>query len=135
MQRVPVFSRIAADELRHVADIARTVDMKAGAVLFEASAPPALWLVLSGEARLDDPAGGAPLTAQAGDTIGSFSALSGGTIGRSARVEKEGIAMRIDRDDLFELLGEHPELMRQLFAGIFRVIAAERAPAPAAAQG
>ncbi len=135
VQRVPVFSRIAADELRHVADIARTVDMKAGAVLFEASAPPALWLVLSGEARLDDPAGGAPLTAQAGDTIGSFSALSGGTIGRSARVEKEGIAMRIDRDDLFELLGEHPELMRQLFAGIFRVIAAERAPAPAAAQG
>ncbi len=135
VQRVPVFSRIAAEELRHVAEIARTVEMRAGAVLFEASAPPALWLVLSGGVRLDDPAGGASLTAQAGDTIGSFSALAGGTIGRSARVEKEGIAMRIDRDDLFELLGEHPELMRQLFAGIFRVIADERALALAAAHG
>jgi CRP-like cAMP-binding protein len=127
VQRVPVFSRIAADELRHVAEITRTVEMTAGAVLFEASAPPALWLILSGEVALDDPAGGAPLTAHAGDTIGSFSALSGGTIGRSARVVKEGIAMRIDRDDLFDLLGEHPELMRQLFAGIFRSVAEDRA--------
>jgi CRP-like cAMP-binding protein len=127
VQRVPVFSRIAADQLRHVAEITRTVEMTAGAVLFEASAPPALWLILSGEITLEDPAGGAPLTAHAGDTIGSFSALSGGTIGRSARVIKEGIAMRIDRDDLFDLLGEHPELMRQLFAGIFRTVAEDRA--------
>ena len=127
VQRVPVFSRIAADELRHVAEITHTVEMTAGAVLFEASAPPALWLILSGEVGLEDPAGGAPLTAHAGDTIGSFSALSGGTIGRSARVVKEGIAMRIDRDDLFDLLGEHPELMRQLFAGIFRSVAEDRA--------
>lgn len=127
VQRVPVFSRISAEELRHVAEITRTVDMTAGATLFEASAPPTLWLIASGEVRLDDPAGGPTFTAQAGDTIGSFSALAGGAIGRTARVERDGVAMRIDRDDLFDLLGEHPELMRQLFAGIFRIVAEEHA--------
>jgi AAA family ATP:ADP antiporter len=126
VQRVPVFSRIAAEELRHVAQITHTVEMSGGATLFEASAPPALWLILSGEVRLEDPAGGPPLSAHAGDTIGSFSALSGGTIGRSAKVVKDGHALRIDRDDLFDLLGEHPELMRQLFSGIFRSVAEER---------
>lgn len=126
VQRVPVFSRISADELRHIADITHTVEMRAGATLFEASAPPALWLILSGEVSLEDPSGGERLTAHAGDTIGSFSALSGRTIGRSATVVKEGVAMRIDRDDLFELLGEHPELMRQLFTGLFRTISEQR---------
>ena len=126
VQRVPVFSRISAEELRHIADITRTVEMTAGAALFEASAPPALWLILSGEVSLDDPSGGERLTARAGDTIGSFAALSGRTIGRSATVAKEGLAMRIDRDDLFELLGEHPELMRQLFTGLFRSLSEER---------
>ncbi|HEX6974746.1 MAG TPA: Npt1/Npt2 family nucleotide transporter [Vicinamibacterales bacterium] len=126
MQRVPMFSRIAADELRHVAQITQTVEMTAGSTLFEASATPALWLIMTGEVRLEDPSGGPPLSARAGDTIGSFSALSGGTIGRSARVVKDGHALRLDRDDLFDLLGEHPELMRQLFSGIFRSVAEER---------
>lgn len=126
VQRVPVFSRISADRLRHIADITRTVKMTAGATLFEASAPPALWLILSGEVSLEDPSGDERLTAHAGDMIGSFSALSGLTIGRSATVVKEGVAMRIDRDDLFELLGEDPELMRQLFTGLFRTVSEQR---------
>jgi AAA family ATP:ADP antiporter len=130
VQRVPVFSRIAADDLRHIAEITHRVDMTAGTTLFEASAPPALWLIMLGEVSLEDPAGGEPIAARAGDTIGSFSALSGQTIGRSASVIKEGLAMRIDREELFELLGEHPGLMRQLFAAIFRTVAEEhRMPA------
>ena len=32
-----------------------------------------------------------------------------------------GVALRIDRDELFDLLGERPELLRQLFEGMFRI--------------
>ena len=32
-----------------------------------------------------------------------------------------GAALRIDRDELFDLLGERPELLRQLFEGMFRI--------------
>jgi CRP-like cAMP-binding protein len=35
-------------------------------------------------------------------------------------VVRPGVALKIDRDDLFDILGERPELLRQMFAGMFR---------------
>ena len=120
LQRVPVFSRIAVDEMRSLGDIAQTVTMTMGTALFAQSAPLALWLILSGEVSFEDTEG-RQLTARAGDIIGSLSMLSGQPVGRSADVLRSGIALRIDRDDLFDLLGQRPELMRQLFEGMFAV--------------
>ena len=57
LQRVPVFSRIAVEEMRPLAEIAQTVPMTMGSPLFAESAPPALWLVLSGEVSLEDAEG------------------------------------------------------------------------------
>ena len=37
-------------------------------------------------------------------------------MGRSADVLRNGVALRIDRDDFFDQLGERSELMRQVFA-------------------
>jgi ATP:ADP antiporter, AAA family len=120
LQRVPVFSRIAAEEMQPLADIAQTVPMTVGSALFAESAPLALWLILSGEVSMEDREG-RQLTARPGDIIGSLSMLSGHPIGRSADVLRSGMALRIDRDDLFDLLGQRPELMRQLFEGMFAV--------------
>jgi ATP:ADP antiporter, AAA family len=117
LQRVPVFSRIAADEMRPLADIARTVPMTLGSALFAASAPLALWIILSGEVSVQD-AEDRQLTAGPGDIIGSLGMLSGQRLG-SGDVLRSGIALHIDRDDLFDLLGQRPELMRQLFEGMF----------------
>ena len=121
LQRVPVFARIAADEMGALAAITHTVTMTSGTSLFAQSAPVALWLILSGEISLDDPAGGNPVMARAGDVIGSLCMLSGTPLGKSADVLRGGAALRIDRDELFDLLGERPELLRQLFEGMFRV--------------
>jgi hypothetical protein len=41
----------------------------------------------------------------------------GSPIGQAATVTRDGVALRIDRDDLFDLLGERPALLRQLFCG------------------
>ena len=122
LQRVPVFSRIAVEEMKPLGDIAQTVPMTMGSALFAESAPLALWLILSGEVSVED-VEGRQLTARAGDIIGSLSMLSGQPVGRSASVLRSGIALRIDRDDLFDLLGQRPELMRQLFEGMFAVAA------------
>ena len=120
LQRVPVFSRLAVEEMRALAGITRTIDMTSGTPLFTASAPIALWLITSGEVAIDQP-GSEPLVARAGDIIGSQCMLSGRPLGASAQVLRNGLALRIDRDDLFDLLGERPELLRQLFAGMFRM--------------
>lgn len=120
LQRVPVFGRIAADEMGALAAVVRTVTMTAGTQLFSESAPAALWVILSGEVSLDTPACGDQVVAKAGDIIGSLSMLSGQPLGQNANVLHGGIALKLDRDELFDLLGERPELLRQLFEGMFR---------------
>jgi CRP-like cAMP-binding protein/HEAT repeat protein len=121
LQRIPVFARIAADEMASLAAIARIVIMTAGQPLFAQSAPVALWLILSGEASLEDTTTGTQATVGAGSIIGSLAMLAGRPLGKSADTRRGGVALRIDRDELFELLGERPELLRQLFEGIFRI--------------
>jgi AAA family ATP:ADP antiporter len=121
LQRVPVFARIAADEMGALAGITHTVVMTAGTSLFAPSAPVALWLILSGEISLESAVDGSHTTARAGDILGSLSMLSGRPLGKSAEILRSGAALRIDRDELFDLLGERPELLRQLFEGMFRI--------------
>ena len=129
LQRLPVFSRIAPDEMAALAATTETVVMKVGTPLFAESAPVALWVVLSGEVSLDDAGGGNPTVARTGDVIGSLSMLSGQPLGKTADVLRSGVVLRLERDDLFDLLGERPELLRQLFAGMFKVGAETGAPA------
>ena len=40
-----------------------------------------------------------------------------------ARSTEPGVALRIAREDLFDVLGERPELLRQMFAAMFRRVA------------
>jgi len=129
LQRLPVFSRIAPDEMAALAATTETVVMKVGTPLFAESAPVALWVVLSGEVSLDDAGGGNPTVARTGDVIGSLSMLSGQPLGKTADVLRSGVVLRLERDDLFDLLGERPKLLRQLFAGMFKVGAETGAPA------
>ena len=119
LQRVPSFSTLNAEEIRQLANISRSVTMKAGTPLFEAAARPATWLLLSGEVDIEQ-TDGTKLTARGGDVIGSFCALAGREFARSATVTRAGYALRIAADDLYELLGERPDLLRQLFAGLAR---------------
>ena len=120
LQYVPLFSRVTAEEMQQLAMIAAPVEMTAGSVLFPESAPAALWLALTGEVLLESSTGQPPVTARGGDIIGSVNTMAGRTLGRSAKVVRAGVAIKIDRDDLFEVLGERPELLRQIFAGLFK---------------
>ena len=118
IEQVPIFSRLSAVEARHLVGITRTVEMREGTPLFQASDRPATWLILSGEVALDADESHPAAVARAGDAIGSFAALAGPRIGQTARVTRAGVALHIDREDLFELLGDRPDMLRQLFEGI-----------------
>jgi ATP:ADP antiporter, AAA family len=120
LQYAPLFARVSADEMQHLASITRQVKMAAGSVLFPESAPPALWLMLTGEVLLESSTGEQAVTASGGDIIGSVNTMAGRSLGRSAKAVRPGVALKIDREDLFDILGERPELLRQMFAGVFR---------------
>lgn len=121
LQRVPLFARVSADEMRQLSGVAQAVTMTAGSALFAPSAAPAIWLLLSGEVSLQDSADGTQVVARGGDVIGSLATMAGRPLGVSGDVARSGVALKVDRDALFEVLGSRPELLRQIFAGIFRL--------------
>jgi AAA family ATP:ADP antiporter len=120
LERVPVFAGLSAGEARHIADIARTIPLSDGAPLFGASARPAIWIVLSGAIALDGP-DSTPLTAAAGTVVGELATLAGRPLDRAGRVVREGVALRIGREELFDLLGERPALIPELLEAVFNL--------------
>jgi CRP-like cAMP-binding protein len=130
LEYVPLFASLSAEESRHIADIARTVPLNVGTSLFAASTPPAIWIVLSGELALEQ-ADSAPLTAGAGSVVGAVATLSGRPLGRAGRVGREGVAVRIDREDLCNLLSERPGLLLPLLTGLFNLAGSPPQPTPA----
>ena len=53
--RIPLFSRVSAEEMLHLASIVREVPLTTGQTLIEESDPPALCVILAGELSLDAP--------------------------------------------------------------------------------
>ena len=126
LQRISVFSRVSATEMRHLAAIARQVKMEADAMIAGEADWPVLWIILRGTVSLETPDGSEPpLHAGPGDVVGLAEALAGrprvghGPAQRRVTVVEPGSALRIDRDDLFDLLGQRSDLLQQLFAALF----------------
>jgi CRP-like cAMP-binding protein len=126
LQRIPLFTRVSAEEMRQLATITRTVNITAGTPLFTASGPSSLWLILSGEVALREGPGDPAYVARAGDMIGAYAALAGKELGLAGDVQRSGIALQIKGDDLFLVLGERPEMLRQFFSGLFTAVRAQR---------
>jgi hypothetical protein len=88
--------------------------------------------VLSGELRLESPQGGAPIRVRPGETVGVFETLVGGTAGLRATVTAPGAVLRIEREDLFDQLADHVDLLQGIFSALLR---AESTPVAAAQAG
>ena len=119
LQRVELFSTVAGDELLELASIAREVRIDADARVFGPADAPAVWIVVAGAISLETLEGPAT-SARAGDTVGLYAALAGQAIDRTAHAIRPGFALRIDGDDLFDLLSQRDTLLEQLFASLFR---------------
>ena len=131
LQQIPVFSKIPAEEMLNLAAIAWELPLEAGQVLSGDADPPVLCMVLSGElavysSRDDDK----PLMAGPGDAVGIYETLAGtesGAIGRDPFrlvVTQGGTALKIDREDLFDLFGQRSDLLPPLFSALFEAPAA-----------
>ena len=68
------------------------------------------------------------MTAGPGDLIGVYEAMAGLPFGRAIHVTRAGSALTIERSDLFDLAGQRPALLQQMFGALFR----SRAPEPVA---
>ena len=118
LRRVPLFSRVTGDDMRHLTAIARQEAIKPGVSFTEQTAPAGLAVVLSGAfgLRTDDGAGRTFMQAAPGDVIGarSFAGLDAGP----PRFVTTGACsiLWIERDDFFDLLSQRSALLQQIFA-------------------
>ncbi len=119
LQSIPVFSNVSAEEMRSLASIAAETPLAAGSILFGESDSPALFAVVSGEVTLDGESGTSQLKADAGDVIGVYETLAGVPLGLRGIVVSDGVALRLDREEMFDLLSQRPDLLQQLFAALF----------------
>ena len=60
-----------------------------------------------------------------GSTIGVSETLAGVSLGRRATVTADGQALRLDHDELFDVLADHIDLLQGLFSGLLQANQAE----------
>jgi hypothetical protein len=118
LQTIPAFARLSAEELLHLAGAARRVAFDPARPVALPADPPRLLLVLDGELAVE--VDGQPArSAKAGHAVGVYETLAGVPLGRTVRAVRAGAALGVAHDDLVDLLGERPELVRQLFRAVF----------------
>ena len=124
LQRVPLFANVSGAEILYLASIATQIPLEAEAVLAEHAGSFGLGIVLSGELTLrstEQPA--LTATAGPGDSVGIYETLVGvdGPRDQTTQlvVTQAGSALQIERDELFDLLGQRPDLLQQVFAAVF----------------
>ena len=131
LQTIPLFAKVSGPEMLYLAAIAKQIPLEDGAVLADETGPFGLGIVLSGGLALTSPDRPEPVAqAGPGDAIGAYETLAG--LASGTQVEKlqltvtaAGSALQIEREELFDLLGQRPDLLQQIFAAIFD----RRAPA------
>ena len=121
MEEVAVFARASAADVSALAAIGREVRAAAGETLFKDGDAPAIYVLVTGELALEPLSGGTPLAAGPGDTIGVYETLSGAdTTGWRAHVTQTAVALRIEREALFDLLADHMGLLQAMFSAVLR---------------
>jgi CRP-like cAMP-binding protein len=117
---IPLFSSITADELLWLASITEETPLTADTLLFREGDPPALYALTSGRLSLESSQDVPPVLAGPSDAVGVYETLAGLALTRQARVVERGSALRIDKDELFDLLAQRSDLMQQFFGALFR---------------
>lgn len=121
IEEIPIFSRASSEQLEALAAAAREVRFTKGQVLFEAGNAPAMYIVLDGELTLEPMTGGNPMVAGPGDCTGVYETLAGlESTGWKGHVTRDGVALRIDRQALFDVLTDHIDLLQGLFSALQR---------------
>jgi CRP-like cAMP-binding protein len=120
LEALPVFSQASRQEMLTLAGIVSEASVVRGAQIFLETDPPALYLLISGSVSLESTEDESVITAGAGDAVGLYQMLAGIPLVRNARCLEGTRFLRVDREDLLDLLMQRPDLRRQLLGSLFR---------------
>jgi len=116
LHQAPLFAALSPDELLPLAELCSDVELDDGERLFgEGEAGDSLYVVVGGRVAVEQ-AGKRVAELGVGECVGELAVLDWEP--RTATVVAIGPAelVRLERDDLLDQLGDHPELLRSLAA-------------------
>jgi ATP:ADP antiporter, AAA family len=119
LQGSPLLKAASGPQLLRLAASARPVAVKKGADPLANLIEPSMLVVLTGTLTLTL-ADGTTQTADSGDTIGMYQALSGKPVGATLAGDGDGDALRFTRTDLFDVLADDTALIQSVFSGLLR---------------
>jgi AAA family ATP:ADP antiporter len=120
LQSSPFLQHATGEQLLRLAAIAREVPLVQGTVLFGESESAAIYGLLSGEVKLEIP-DQPPATLDQGDLVGLYETLAAVPARVKVTVTRSGSALRIGREELFDLLADNIDLLQGLFSAVARV--------------
>jgi HEAT repeat protein len=117
LRQNPLLGRASVEQLLALSAVTREVALSTGAVVPGERDGPAVYHLLAGELRIDYD-GAAPLVMGPGRTVFVAETLAGAVPRHRATVTREGHALRLDHDELFDVLADHTDLLQGVFSGI-----------------
>ena len=130
LKTIPIFTQVSPDEILSLASVATEMSLTAGSDLFAEGDPPSIYVLISAQLSIEEGTR-PPILAGPSDVVGIHQTLAGINFGVHARVTQDGTILRIEREDLFDLLVQRSALLRQVFSALFRNQGVMVAPAPA----
>jgi CRP-like cAMP-binding protein len=111
LREAEIFKAISSEDLVPVARVAREITIPAGATFIrEGEIGDCLYVILSGEASVVVPGAGQVATRGPRSVIGEMAVISGQPRSADCVATTEITAIRVDRDEFWELLSERPPL-------------------------
>lgn len=117
---IPVFSSLTPAEQKLIEKKARIVEFKRGDIVYEENTPSdALYVVVSGRFRLFLKAQGANIEKTVvyfyrGDHFGEASLLTGRRHSSTVEAKRDGLILRIEKDDFLQLVKDIPSISHHL---------------------
>jgi ATP:ADP antiporter, AAA family len=129
LRQNPLLGKATVDQLLDIAAITREVALTTGSVLCTERDAPAVYHVLAGELQLDN-GSAPPIVLGPGRTVFVAETLAGVSPRRRATVTRAGTALRLDHDELFDVLSDHLDLLQGVFSGVLSADPAHRPSHP-----
>ena len=117
LRQNPYFGNASVAQLIDLAAVTRLVPIVTGGELASDGGGPAMYHVLHGDVRLQNGDGDSRV-AGVGSTLFLIETLAGRAPKYRAVAGHDGHVLRLDHDDLFEVLSEHFDLLQGVFGGV-----------------
>jgi CRP/FNR family cyclic AMP-dependent transcriptional regulator len=118
LKGIEIFSAVKTEALAYIASIAEELKLEDGEEIFREKTPAdALYIVLEGKARLVRGETEIAVVEQ-GEPIGIWSLFDDEPRLASAVAQGPMVVLRIDRDDFYDVLGDHVEIAQAMFKSL-----------------